>query len=75
MLTGRTDDPRNPRRVAAFEVSVPFGVDRGTHLGQPLRAAQTGRTRDRNRTASVICSAHPLRPRGRPHTPYVLYIP
>ncbi len=25
MLIGRSDDPHSPRRVAAFEVSVPFG--------------------------------------------------
>jgi hypothetical protein len=25
MLIGRTDDPQNPRRVAAFEVTYPFG--------------------------------------------------
>src|SRR5271167_3309048 len=71
MLIGRSDDPHNPRRVAAFEVSDPFGVARGTHLGPRPRAAPTGRTHDRYRTASVSLS-HPLAPKG-PSTHAILH--
>src|SRR5204862_156354 len=52
---------------------IRLGVDRGTHLGQRPCAATTGRTHDRNRTASEFLFPTPLRQPGRPHTPYTCF--
>jgi hypothetical protein len=52
MLIGRSDDPHNPCRVAAVKVSHPFGRGSRNPSGPAAPAAQTGRTHDRNRTAS-----------------------
>jgi len=73
MLIGRPDDPHNPCRVAAVKgLSFRLGVDRGTHLGQRPRAALTGRTHDRDRTAPAFFRPHPLHHRGRPHALHLL---
>ena len=72
MLIGRSDDPQNPCRVVAFKVSVPFGSGSRNPSGPAAPTAQTGRTHDRNRTRSGFSLSHPLRQRGRPHTPYAL---
>ena len=46
MLIGRTDDPQNPRRVAAFEVTHPFGSGSRNPSGPAAarRAKQAGHT-------------------------------
>jgi len=73
MLIGRPDDPHNPCRVAAVKgLSFRLGVDRGTHLGQRPRAAPTGHTHDRDRTAPAFFRPHPLHHRGRPHALHLL---
>src|SRR5271157_2919296 len=124
MLIGRSDDPQNPRRVAASKVTVPFGggsrnpsgpaAARPQHtqaghttanrtaseffsltpctqgavhthcsvwgwIAEPIwasgrqAATHTGRTHDRKPHRIRILFAHPLHPRGRPHTPYACY--
>ena len=53
MLIGRTDDPRNPCRVAAFEVTCPFGCGSRYPSGPAVEwPHKKGRTHERYRTRS-----------------------
>jgi transposase len=69
----RTDDPQNPRRVAAFKVSLPFGRGSRNPSGPAASTPRpTGRTHDRFHTGSNLFKKL-LHPKGRPHTPYVFW--
>ena len=71
MLIGRTDDPQNPRRVAAFEVTNPFGGGSRNPSGPAVKVPrQTGRTHDRFSHQIKFFPHTPLHSMGRPHTPY-----
>src|SRR6478609_2513033 len=71
MLIGRTDDPQNPRRVAAFEVTNPFGGGSRNPSGPAVKVPrQTGRTHDRFSHQIKFFPHTPLHSKGRPHTPY-----
>ena len=73
MLIGRTDDPQNPRRVAAFEVTNPFGGGSRNPSGPAVAMPrQTGRTHDRFSHQIRFFPHTPLHSKGRPHTPYAL---
>jgi hypothetical protein len=73
MLIGRTDDPQNPRRVAAFEVTNPFGGGSRNPSGPAVKVPrQTGRTHDRFSHQIKFFPHTPLHSKGRPHTPYEL---
>ncbi len=71
MLIGRSDDPQNPRRVAASKVSYPFG----SGSRNPSGPAAAGRNTQAGHTTATaphqdFLSLTPLHERGRPHTPY-----
>src|SRR6478736_4143911 len=69
MLIGRTDDPQNPRRVAAFEVTNPFGGGSRNPSGPAVKVPrQTGRTHDRFSHQIKFFPHTPLHSKGRPHT-------
>src|SRR6478672_7803547 len=69
MLIGRTDDPQNPRRVAAFEVTNPFGGGSRNPSGPAVKVPrQTGRTHDRCSHQIKFFPHTPLHAKGRPHT-------
>ena len=69
MLIGRIDDPQNPCRVAAFEVSSPFGSGSRNPSGPAAATPRNkGRTHDRFRTRSDFFRVSPLHQGGRPHT-------
>src|SRR5882757_11179246 len=71
MLIGRTDDPQNPCRVAAFEVTNPFGCGSRNPSGPAVIVPrQIGRTHDRFSHKIRFFSQTPLHSKGRPHTPY-----
>ena len=71
MLIGRTDDPQNPRRVAAFEVTNPFGGGSRNPSGPAVKVPrQTGRTHDRFSHQIKFFPHTPLHSKGRPHTSY-----
>jgi hypothetical protein len=71
MLIGRTDDPQNPCRVAAFEVTDPFGCGSRNPSGPAVIVPrQIGRTHDRFSHQIRFFSQTPLHSKGRPHTPY-----
>src|SRR4051794_3402562 len=73
MLIGRTDDPQNPRRVAAFEVTNPFGGGSRNPSGPAVKVPrQTGRTHDRFSHQIKFFPHTPLHSKGRPHTPCAL---
>jgi hypothetical protein len=73
MLIGRTDDPQNPCRVAAFEVTDPFGCGSRNPSGPAvIMPRQIGRTHDRFSHQIRFFSQTPLHSKGRPHTPYRL---
>lgn len=65
MVIGRSDEQQNPPDSMALttprECLVLLG---GTHLGQRLPAARTGRTHDRNRIEHQTSFKEPLAPRG-----------
>jgi len=74
MLIGRTDDPQNPCRVAAFEVTDPFGCGSRNPSGPAVIVPrQIGRTHDRFSHQIRFFSQTPLHSKGRPHTPYGLW--
>ena len=62
MLIGRSEDPHNPRRVAASKVSHPFGSGSWNPSGPAAAGRET--QADRNRTASEILFPNPLAPTG-----------
>ena len=69
MTIGRTDDPENPLLATAGQ---PGRVIVWGWIAEPIwasgrRAAPTGRTHDRNRTARQFSLTLLLHPRGRPH--------
>jgi len=69
MLIGRSDDPQNPRRVAATKVTFPFGSGSRNPSGPAAagRNTQAGHT-TANRTASGFFSLTPCT-NGAVHTP------
>ncbi len=70
MLIGRTDDPQNPRRVAAFEVTYPFGCGSRNPSG-PAAVCRANRPDTRTLSHQIRNFRQPpLHPKGRPHTPY-----
>jgi hypothetical protein len=55
MTIGRSDDPENPFRAAAFEAASLFGAGSRTPSGPAdMAPRQKGRTHDRNRPARQI---------------------
>src|SRR5208282_1588635 len=68
MLIGRSDDPQNPRRVAATKVTFPFGSGSRNPSGPAAagRNTQAGHT-TANRTASGFFSLTPCT-NGAVHT-------
>jgi hypothetical protein len=76
MLIGRTDDPQNPRRVAALEVTFPFGCGSRNPSGPAaVLPQQTGRTHDRFRTRSDFFPKPPCIGRAVHTRPTLLRIP
>src|SRR5258708_31469038 len=71
MLIGRTDDPQNPCRVAAFEVTNPFGCGSRNPSGPAVIVPrQIGRTHDRFSHKIRFFSQTPLAFKGpSTHTP------
>src|SRR5277367_4657851 len=64
MLIGRSDDPQNPRRVAATKVTFPFGSGSRNPSG-PAAAGRTNRPDTRPQTAPHQDSFRsPLAPTG-----------
>jgi hypothetical protein len=73
MLIGRADDPQNPRRVAAFEVTNPFGCGSRNPSGPAVIVPASNRPDTRPLFApDQIFSKTLLHSKGRPHTPYAL---
>jgi hypothetical protein len=71
MLIGRSEDPHNPRRVAASKVSHPFG----SGSWNPSGPAAAGRETQAGHTTATAPHRKfffptPLHQPGRPHTPY-----